>query len=151
MQPEAEATSLRGVLETERDCCTRLLAVLDAERAAAAAYDHAALLACLKERESIQAEWQRAAAMRRQRLRHNGKGTVLAGLDPELAALADAVRKQAVVVRRAQRVNEGLIRAVLTHVSDLLTVIRRELPESRYDGRATLMAPLRSSSGSWRV
>jgi hypothetical protein len=151
MQPEADAQSLRGVLETERECCARLLGVLDAERTAAAAYDHAALLACLKERESIQVEWQRAAAIRRQRLGRSDAAVVLAALDPELAAIADGVREQAVAVRRAQRVNEGLIRTVLTHVTDLLTAIRRELPESRYDGHATLMGPLPSSSGSWKV
>ena len=151
MQPEAEALSLRGLLETERACCARLLPILDAERAAAAAYDHTALLACLKEREAIQAEWQRAAAMRRQYLRQGDSLAVLMAQEPDLAAVVDAVRRQAAVVLRAQRVNEGLIRAVLAHVTDLLTVIRRELPESRYDGRATLTTPLPSAGGSWRA
>ena len=150
MRPEAEPPNLRVLLETERDCCARLLPILDAERAAAA-YDHAALLACLKEREAIQAEWQRAAAMRRQCLRDTGATAALMAQQPDLAAVVEAVRQQAVAVRRAQRVNEGLIRAVLAHVTDLLTVIRRELPESRYDGRAALTTPLPSTGGSWRA
>jgi hypothetical protein len=151
MHPEAEEPSLRGVLETERACCARLLPILDAERAAAAAYDHAALLACLKEREAIQAEWQRAAATRRRRLRRAGEAAALVAGDPDLAVILEGARQQAAVVRRAQRVNEGLIRAVLAQVTGLLTVIRRELPESRYDGRATLMTPLPSPGGSWRA
>lgn len=151
MHPEAEEPSLRGVLETERTCCARLLLILDAERAAAAAYDHAALLACLKEREAIQAEWQRAAAIRRRLLRRAGEMAALIAEDPDLAVVVEGARREAAVVRRAQRVNEGLIRAVLAQVTDLLTVIRRELPESRYDGRATLMTPLPSPGGSWRA
>lgn len=143
--------NLRRLLEIERDCCTRLAPILEAERAAAAAYDHAGLLACLKEREAVQATWQRAATARRQHLREAGKPlAVLVAAEPGLADLAREVRSSASAVRRAQRVNEGLIRAALTQVTDLLTVIRRELPDSRYDGRASLTTPLVTArSGSW--
>jgi hypothetical protein len=65
MMPDSTTPSLATLLDAERACCARLLPLLDAERAAAAAYDHAALLACLREREILQAEWQRAAAERR--------------------------------------------------------------------------------------
>lgn len=150
MSLEGEAPSLRGLLETERECAGRLLAILDAERAAAAAYDHAALLACLKEREGIQAAWQRAAQLRRQRVRAAGVSLAsLVGDDPSLAAAADAARTMAADVRRAQRVNEGIIRAVLAQVTDLLSVIARKSPDSRYDGRAVLTTPLKASGTSW--
>ena len=142
--------TLRAVLASERACCARLLPILEAERAAAATYDQAGLLACLKEREAIQAEWQRSADARRRLVR--GGGIVLGDLvkrDAELAALVTAVRAETLVVRRAQRLNEAIVRKLLAHLNDLLTVIRRELPDSRYDGRATLTAPVPASGGSW--
>lgn len=148
-----DCPSLRELLEAEGDCCARLRPILDAERAAAADYDHVALLACLREREAVQAEWQRAANTRRQRLRAASL-TLAAAIDqdPELRATVRAVRRQAAEVRQAQRVNEGVIRAALAQVTDLLAVIRRELPQSRYDGRAALTAPLPASAGgSWRA
>ena len=149
MSDDVRAT-LRAVLEHERACCARLLPILEAERAAAAAYDQPGLLACLKEREAVQAEWQRSAEARRRVLRTGGAavGRMLK-TDPELATLVAAVRGEAGVVRRAQRVNEAIVRKLLAHLNDLLTVIRRELPGSRYDGRATLTAPAPASGGSW--
>jgi flagellar biosynthesis/type III secretory pathway chaperone len=146
---ESQGPSLRALLEVERECCGRLLPILDAERAAAAAYDHVALLACLREREAVQAEWERAARQRRARMHATGSrlGALVAD-DPELAAVVDAVRRDATRVRRAQRINEGLVRAALAHVTDLLTVMRRELPESRYDRRAVLTTPVRAA-GRW--
>ena len=142
--------TLRGVIANERACCGRLLPILEAERAAAAAYDQAGLLACLKEREAIQAEWQRSADARRRLLRAGG--AVLAEAirgDAALADLVAAARSEAAAVRRAQRVNEAIVRKLLAHVNDLVSVIRRELPDSRYDGRATLTAPAPASGGSW--
>jgi flagellar biosynthesis/type III secretory pathway chaperone len=144
-----EAPNLRVLLERERDCCTRLLPILDAERAAAAAYDHVALLACLREREALQAEWERIARRRREQLRDAGTPfATLIGADPELAALAADLRRDAERVRSAQRINEGIVRAALAHVTATLTVLRRELPDSRYDGRATLRAPV-PAAGRW--
>ena len=142
--------SLRAALASERACCARLLPILEAERSAAAAYDQAGLLACLKEREAIQAEWQRSADTRRRVLRAGGAAVAaLLRDDPALGDLVAAVRAEAVVVRRAQRVNEGIVRTLLAHVNDLLTVMRRELPDSRYDGRAALTTPARAPGGSW--
>lgn len=147
MSLEPEARGLRALLELERDCCRRLVPILDAERAAAAAYDHVALLACLREREALQAEWERAVRKRRA---HVEAAAVpfpeLVARDADLAALVADVRCDAERVRAAQRINEGVVRAALAHVTDTLTVLRRELPDSRYDGRATLRAPLPSAS-----
>jgi FlgN protein len=142
---------LRRWLEIERESCERLAPILEAERAAAAAYDHAGLLACLKEREAVQAVWRRAAEARREHVRAAGRPlAALVAADPTLAEVMRHVRARAATVRRAQRVNEGLIRAALAQVTDLLTVIRRELPDSRYDGRAALTTPLTTSrSTSW--
>jgi len=148
MIPDRGTTELSALLGIERQCCARLLPLLDAERAAAAAYDHAALLACLREREILQAEWQRAAGLRRER--QNVAGASLATLaadDPELAAAMQDAAREAVAVRRAQRVNEGVVRAALAQVTDLLAVIRREHPDSRYDGRAVLTSTVTSSVG----
>jgi flagellar biosynthesis/type III secretory pathway chaperone len=149
MSLEPEGQTLRALLELERTCCARLLPVLDAERAAAAAYDHVALLACLREREVLQADWERVAERRRATLRELGVPFAeLAASDPELAAVAAEARREATRVRRAQRINEGVIRAALAHVTDTLAVIRRELPDSRYDRAATLRAPL-PAAGRW--
>ena len=145
-----EYTELRGLLETERERCARLSPILDAERAAARAYDHTALLACLKERESVQGEWQRAATMRRQLLEREGQTLDdVAARDPELSDLVGALRADADAIRQAQRINEGIIRAALTQVTSLLAVIKRELPETQYDGRASLTTPALLARGEW--
>jgi flagellar biosynthesis/type III secretory pathway chaperone len=149
--PNGDTTELATLLETERECCARLLSLLDAERTAAASYDHAALLACLREREILQSEWQRAAGVRRER--QIAAGTSLAGLvagDAALSALVQNVAREAAAVRRAQRVNEGIVRAALAQVTDLLAVMRRERTDSRYDGRAALTsATISSAGGRW--
>ena len=151
MTPDSATPTLATLLDAERACCARLLPLLDAERAAAAAYDHAALLACLREREILQAEWQRAAAERRRHQEAAGGSLKrLAANDPELAtALRDATR-EAEAVRRAQQINEGVVKAALAQVTDLLAVMRRERTDSRYDGRAALTgAALSSAGGRW--
>ena len=146
---EREGPDLRAILELERECCARLLPILDAERAAAASYDHVALLACLRERETLQGEWQQIAQRRRATLRDTGASlTSLAVNDARLATVVADVRRDAARVRRAQRINEGVVRAALAHVTNTLTVIRRELPDSRYDDRAMLRAPA-PAAGRW--
>jgi flagellar biosynthesis/type III secretory pathway chaperone len=142
MSLEPNGASLRALLELEGECCARLLPILDAERAAVAGYDYVALLACLRERETLQAEWERVSRLRRERLR--AASVPLASLvadDPALASVAAAVRRDTDRVRRAQRINEGIVRAALAHVTDTLTVMRRELPDSRYDRQAVLRTP----------
>jgi flagellar biosynthesis/type III secretory pathway chaperone len=149
MSLEPEGPSLRALLELERECCARLLPILDAERAAAAGYDHLALLACLREREALQAEWGRVSRLRRERVREmKVPFATLVAADAALAAVVDDVRRDAERVRRAQRINEAVVRAALAQVTDTLTVIRRELPDSRYDGRAVLRTPL-PAAGRW--
>ena len=147
---EPASPSLRALLEAERECCARLQLVLDAERAAAAAFDYPALIACLKERESVHAEWSRAAAARRAKVRADGRTLVAIGAgDPALAESVRALRVDASALKRAQRVNERVVRAALGQVSDLLDVIRRERPETRYDGHAKLTAPVRTARSGW--
>ena len=139
---------LASLLAAERECCLRLLPLLEAERAAAAAYDHAALLACLREREILQAEWQRAVGLRQEHLANAGRS--IAELAAEDAGLAREMRetaRDAEAVRRAQRINEGVVRAALAHVTDLLTVMRRERNDTRYDGRAAITGQALSSAG----
>ena len=151
MPADLATSELSGLLSSERECCARLLPLLDAERTAAVTYDHAALLACLREREILQAEWQRVAGLRRQRQQAVGRSlATLAAGDPHLAAAIRDAAREAVAVRRAQRVNEGLVRAALSQVTDLLAVIGRERPDSRYDGRAALTgAAVSSAGGRW--
>ena len=150
MDAAAATPSLSALLDGERACCARLLPLLDAERAAAAAYDYAALMACLREREILQAEWQRAAALRREGLQRAGRPlAALAAADPALAVALRDTAREAAAVRRAQRVNEGVIRAALAQVTDLLSVMRRERPDSRSDGRATLTTATASAGGRW--
>src|SRR5262249_6804236 len=108
-----------------------------------------ALTACLREREALQAEWERLAQRRRVALRESGLTlTALAAEDADLAAVVAEVRRDATRVRRAQRVNEGVIRAALTHVTNTLSVITRGLPGSRSDDRATLRTPV-SAATRW--
>ncbi len=149
MAADPVASELRELLAIERSCCARMLPLLDAERSAAAAYDHAALVACLREREVLQAEWQRAASARREHQKTLGSSlAALVADDRELAALVQEAARSAAVVRRAQRVNEGIVRAALAHVSDLLAVMRRAHPDSRYDGRAALTGATAVGSGT---
>lgn len=140
---------IADLLEIERDCCARLQEIIHAERQAAAEYDLAALHACLKQREAVQAEWQRAAQMRN-RQGAAGREELAASIarDPALADSVARLRRQAREVQQAQSINQALIRSVLGHVTDLLDVIRRELPESRYDGRACLTASLPAATGT---
>ena len=148
MTPESASASLATLLDAERACCSRLLPILEAERAAAAAYDHAALLACLREREILQAEWQRAAAERRRHQEAAGGSLKrLAASDPALATALRDTTREAEAVRRAQQINEGVVKAALAQVTDLLTIMRRERTDSRYDGRAALTGPALSSAG----
>src|SRR5436853_7658039 len=127
MTTDSAMAELGSILAIERECCARLLPLLDAERAAAAAYDHAALLACLREREILQAEWQRAAGRRRHRQETSGRSlAALSAEDPTLATALQDVTREAEAVRRAQRINEGVVRAALAQVTDLLAVMRRE-------------------------
>lgn len=147
MSTEREGPRLRALLELERECCARLLPLLDAERAAAASYDLTALMACLREREALQADWEQIAQRRRVALRDSGLSlAAVATESPELAAVVADVRRDATRVRRAQRVNEGVIRAALTHVTNTLTVINRGMPGSRYDDRATLRTPVAAAT-----
>jgi hypothetical protein len=148
MPHDRPTSELSALLSIERECCGRLLPLLEAERAAAAAYDHSALLACLREREILQAEWLRAAGLRREHQQAGGSSlAALAADDPELAVMIQDIAREAAAVRRAQRVNEGVVRAALAQVTDLLAVMRRESPDSRYDGRAALTSTATSSAG----
>jgi flagellar biosynthesis/type III secretory pathway chaperone len=148
MRSDRPTSELSALLSAERECCARLLPLLEAERAAAAAWDHAALLACLREREILQAEWLRTADVRRAHEHASGTSVrALAGEDADFAALVQEVAREAEAVRRAQRVNEGVVRTALAHVTDLLSVMRRESPDSRYDGRAALTSTAAASFG----
>ena len=151
MSFEPTSSGLTSLLAAERACCLRLLPLLEAERGAAAAYDLAALLACLREREILQAEWQRAVGLRKEHLAHAGRSLAdLAADDAELANEMRETARDAEAVRRAQGINEGVVRAALAHVTDLLSVMRRERSDSRYDGRAALTGQaLSSAAGRW--
>lgn len=149
MSPDPTSSGLAALLAAERECCLRLMPLLEAERAAAAAYDHAALLACLREREILQAEWQRAMAQRKEHLVAAGRSLAeLAAGDVVLAREVRDTAREAEAVRRAQQINEGVVRAALAHVTDLLTVMRRERSDSRYDGRAAITGQALSSAGA---
>jgi hypothetical protein len=146
----AAPSGLRALLEAERECCARLLLVLDAERAAAAAFDYAALIACLKERETVHADWSYAAAARRAALRADGRTlAAIAAAEPALAGVVAALRTDAAALARAQRVNASVVAAALGQVTDLLDVIGRQRPETRYDARAKLTTPVRAAGGGW--
>ena len=60
MAQEPQRALLAELLGVERDCCTQLERIVADERLAVAERDLPALLEALKERESLQAKWQRA-------------------------------------------------------------------------------------------
>lgn len=144
---------LHEALADERECCRSLRQVLAAERAAAVSHDLRGLLASLREREVLQARW-RAAATRLERALDAlcEPLSVIAQRDPELAAIVRDVAGEAGSLRHAQRVNELIVRSALGTVSDLLEALRRELPGRRYDGNATITAPLPASPNArWQA
>lgn len=143
MNPSSHSVTLRKLLELERECCTALRTVLEQERVAASAHDLAALLGSNKEREATQARWERIAGERREFVRRTGVTMAeLAKEDEALEALRADVETQAREIARAQRVNHGLVQAVLFQVSGLIETIRRELPSSRYDEGAAITTPM---------
>ncbi len=141
--------TLREMLELERECCDALAVVLERERVAASAHDLGALLASNKEREATQARWERIAGRRREWLRRTGATMAdLARGDAGLDALRIEIEAGTLEVGRAQRVNQGLVQAVLGQVSGLIDTIRRELPSSRYDAGASLTTPMPAGGGA---
>jgi len=142
--------SLTEILEVERDCCARLGELIEGERRAVAGRNLGGLLAAVKEREVVQALWQRALAARTARLGAEAERAALGTRDPEAARLLDQVRTAATELARAQRSNAAIIRGALGQVCDLLATLRREQPGSRYDGHAALTAPLpHAPGGGW--
>lgn len=151
MNPSTGRADLREMLEIERTCCRELHAVLERERDAASAQDLLALLETNKEREATQARWERIAGQRSAWLERAGATLDdLARADPALQEIRHDLSTRAEALQRMQRVNHGLVRAVLGQVSGLIHTIRRELPGSRYDRGADITAPLPSSrSARW--
>ena len=80
------------------------------------------MLDAVKEREVLQAQWQRAAASRQRASGERGRArsATLADGDPDLAPLLREVRAAAAELVRAQRTNAAIVRGALTQVSDLL-------------------------------
>ena len=139
--------SLIEILEVERDCCSRLSALVADERRAVARRDLTRLLDAVKEREVLQALWKRAAGARAAKLASAGESaSALAARDPELARLLAEIRTTANALSRAQRSNAAIVQGALGQVGDLLTTLRRAQPGSRYDDHAAMTAPLPSLS-----
>lgn len=149
MTREPQRVLLAELLGVERDCCTRLEHIVADERRAVAERDLPALLEALKERESLQAQWQRATEARREQFAAPGAMARAAGDDPEMLALLRAVRSAADALERAQRINVAMVRGALSQVGDLLATIRRAQPGAAYDGRATVTAPAPAAASGW--
>jgi hypothetical protein len=132
--------SLADLLVGERRCCAALTELLERERAAAVQNDLDGLLGSLREREDLQARWQRVSTARNRALASGPSLALLMQNDPELAATVTALRREAAALRSAQRINDKLIAAALAGVNDLLGTIRRMLPGARYDARASMTA-----------
>jgi len=151
MNPVRPVEDLHEILALERACCEELGEILERERCAASSHDLEALLTTNKERESTQAQWERIAGRRRCWLR--GRGVDLEEVvrgNPALEEVRDQIALAAQALRRGQRVNHGLVRAVLGQVSGMIDTIRRELPSSRYDSGAALTSSLPEGGGaSW--
>ena len=86
--------------------------------------------------------------MRRALLRKAGRTLdELASEDEALAASRDDLARISVQLERDQRVNAGLVRAVLSSVTGLIDTFQRELPGSRYGKDATLSSGARPAGG----
>jgi hypothetical protein len=138
--------SLTEILAVERDCCQRLGELIEGERRAVAGRDLGQLLSAVKEREVVQALWQRAAGARIARLGDDTNATARLAGDPEASALLLEIRRAASELARAQRTNAAILRGALGQVGDLLATLRSEQPGSRYDGHAAVTAPLPHAS-----
>jgi hypothetical protein len=139
MRPSRESVhAVADLLVGERRCCAALAALVERERAAAVQNDLAALLATLREREDLQARWQRVAAARTRALSTGPSLAELCGADPALAEVVAGLRREAEALRAAQRINDRMIQAALGGVNDLLATIRRLVPGARYDSRAAM-------------
>jgi flagellar biosynthesis/type III secretory pathway chaperone len=149
MAQEPQRAQLAELLGVERECCGRLEQIVADERRAVAERDLPALLQALKDRESLQAQWQRATEARRARFAAPGAIAAIAGDDPELRDLLRSVRNAADALERAQRINVAMVRGALGQVSDLLATIRRAQPGAHYDGRASLAAPAPAAASGW--
>jgi hypothetical protein len=130
--------SLADLLVGERRCCAALTELLERERTAAVQNDLDGLLASLREREDLQARWQRVSIARNRALAAGPSLAVLTESDSALAETVTALRREAAALRAAQRINDKLIAAALSGVNDLLGTIRRMLPGARYDARAAM-------------
>jgi len=149
MEGGSARAALTEILEVERDCCARLAQLIAAERRAIAGRDLDGLLEAVKEREVLQARWQRVSAAREAAPAAGGTSlATLAARDPDLAPLLIAVRAAATELVRAQRTNAAIVRGALAQVGDLLAALRRAQPGSRYDDRAALTAPLPKPAGA---
>ncbi len=148
MNSSERPSTLREILDAERECCRALAEVVERERVAASTHDLASLLASNKAREATQAQWRRIADLRRSSLRTAGRTLEeLAGEDGRLAEARDDLVRMSTQLQRDQRVNAGLVRAVLQSVTGLIDSCERELPTSRYGQDATLSSGVRPSGG----
>lgn len=130
--------SLADLLVGERRCCAALGELLERERAAAVQNDLAGLLATLREREDIQARWQRVAAARDRALAGGPSLEERAAADPSLGEALAELRRELRTLRSAQQINARIVRAALGGVDDLLATMRRLMPGGRYDARAIM-------------
>jgi flagellar biosynthesis/type III secretory pathway chaperone len=145
--------TVRALLEREREVCTALAGVLEAEREALTSFSVAALARCVRDKDALHGEFVALVHRRRATVRllagelglERDDGRVLPLLPhlPETVAarLRDtmsALRTSLLATRRLQRVNGALIDASLARVGDLLRVCRQALPGARYDRQATV-------------
>jgi flagellar biosynthesis/type III secretory pathway chaperone len=152
MDESSRRASWTEILAAERDCCARLAELIAAERRAVVERDLSALLAAVKEREVLQAQWQRTSARHARLAAESGALAESAAGHAELAALRDAVRTEALELSRAQRTNAAIVRGALAQLGDLLATLKRGRPGSSYDGRAALTAPLPCApGGGWNA
>ncbi len=147
------AETVRALLEREREVCTALASVLQAEREALTSFSAAALTRCVRDKDTLHGELVALVHRRRATVRQlacelgldRDDGRVLPllahlppGVVTTLREAIAALRESLLTTRRLQRVNGTLIDASLTRVGDLLRLCRRALPGTRYDSRATV-------------
>ena len=148
-----QAETIRSLIEREREVCTALAGVLQAERDALTSFAPETLMHCVRNKDLLHGELLALVQRRRSTVRELARDLGVEADDgrvhgllvhlPQAARmrLREALiglRESLLTARRLQRVNGALIDASLKRVGDILRVCRTSLPGTRYDRRAAL-------------
>lgn len=147
------AGTVRALIQQECAVCGELADVLQAERDALTSFSADAVTECARRKGALHAELVGLVQRRKEAVRELGRELGVAADDgrvsrllphmpaasaSELRGAVAGLRGTLIRTRHLQRVNGALIDASLRRVGELVSVYRRFLPGTHYDGRATV-------------